>query len=269
MSVNRPENFETILLEVDAGDHVATITLNRPEQLNTFNRTMCTEMSEAWRAVKLDESVHAVVLRAAGARAFSAGLDNKTPYGQPENVWNHEDPGEALSPKWQKMWKPVVCAVQGMCTAGAFYFVNESDVVICSSDATFFDSHVSAGLVCALEPIGLMRRIGLGETLRMALMGNDERVSADTALRIGLVSEVVSPEQLWSRAHDIAATIAAKPPSATQGTVKAIWESLDKPYRAALDQGLIYTRLGNPIGKAELAAQSNSDENATSDPKIR
>jgi enoyl-CoA hydratase/carnithine racemase len=269
MSVNRPENFETILLEVDAGDHVATITLNRPEQLNTFNRTMCTEMSEAWRAVKLDESVHAVVLRAAGARAFSAGLDIKTPYGQPENVWNHEDPGEALSPKWQKMWKPVVCAVQGMCTAGAFYFVNESDVVICSSDATFFDSHVSAGLVCALEPIGLMRRIGLGETLRMALMGNDERVSADTALRIGLVSEVVSPEQLWSRAHDIAATIAAKPPSATQGTVKAIWESLDKPYRAALDQGLIYTRLGNPIGKAELAAQSNSDENATSDPKIR
>ncbi|MGB9227423.1 enoyl-CoA hydratase/isomerase family protein [Mycobacterium sp.] len=262
-------NFETILLEVDATDHVATITLNRPEQLNTFNRTMCTEMAEAWRVVKLDESVHAVVLRAAGARAFSAGLDIKTPYGQPENVWNHEDPGEALSPKWQKMWKPVVCAVQGMCTAGAFYFVNESDVVICSSDATFFDSHVSAGLVCALEPIGLMRRIGLGETLRIALMGNDERVSAETALRIGLVSEVVSPEQLWQRAHDIAATIAAKPPSATQGTVKAIWESLDKPYRAALDQGLIYTRLGNPIGKAELAAQRNSDETATSDPKIR
>src|SRR5271166_1879095 len=251
----KAQPFETILLDVDAGDHVATITLNRTEQLNTFNRTMCTEMAEAWRTVKLDESVHAVVLRAAGTRAFSAGLDIKTPYGQPENVWNHEDPGEALSPKWQKMWKPVVCAVQGMCTAGAFYFVNESDVVICSSDATFFDSHVSAGLVCALEPIGLMRRIGLGETLRMALMGNDERVGADTALRIGLVSEVVSGDRLWNRAHELAATIAAKPPSATQGTVKAIWESLDKPYRAALEQGLIYTRLGNPLGTAELADQ--------------
>ena len=143
-----------------------------------------------------------------------------------------------------------------MCTAGAFYFVNESDVVICSSDATFFDSHVSAGLVCALEPIGLMRRVGLGETLRIALMGNDERISADTALRIGLVSEVVSADALWTRAREIAATIAAKPPSATQGTVKAIWESLDKPYRAALEQGLIYTRLGNPIGTAELAERS-------------
>ena len=259
-------SFETILLEVDATDHVATITLNRPEQLNSFNRTMCEEMARAWRQVKLDESVHAVVLRAAGTRAFSAGLDIKTPYGQPENVWNHEDPGEALSPKWQKMWKPVVCAVQGICTAGAFYFINESDVVICSTEATFFDSHVSAGLVCALEPIGLMRRIGLGETLRIALMGNDERVSAETALRIGLVSEVVSAEQLWARAHEIAATIAAKPPTATQGTVKAIWESLDKPYRAALEQGLIYTRLGNPLGKAELAGQG---EATSRQPKIR
>ncbi|MDT5139567.1 MAG: hypothetical protein QOD58_3829 [Mycobacterium sp.] len=258
---------ETILLDVDAAGHVATITLNRPAQLNAFNRTMCREMAEAWRTIKLDDSVHAVVLRAAGTRAFSAGLDVKTPYGQPENIWNHEDPGEYLSPKWQKMWKPVVCAVQGMCTAGAFYFVNESDVVICSTDATFFDSHVSAGLVCALEPIGLMRRIGLGETLRMALMGNDERISADTALRIGLVSEVVDPERLWPRAHEIAATIAAKPPTATQGTVKAIWESLDKPYRAAMEQGLIYTRLGNPLGKAELAAQNDSDN--APEPKIR
>jgi enoyl-CoA hydratase/carnithine racemase len=261
-----PMSFETILLDVNEADHVATITLNRPDSLNAFNRTMCEEMVEAWRIVKLDEAVHAVVLRAAGDRAFSAGLDIKTPYGQPENVWNHEDPGEALSPKWQKMWKPVVCAVQGMCTAGAFYFVNESDVVICSEDATFFDSHVSAGLVCALEPIGLMRRVGLGETLRIALMGNDERVSADTALRIGLVSEVVAVDRLWARAHEIAMAIAAKPPSATQGTVKAIWESLEKPYRAALEQNLIYTRLGNPLGQAELAAQGNG---ASAKPRIR
>jgi enoyl-CoA hydratase/carnithine racemase len=249
--------FDTIELALDGGDHVATITLNRPDQLNAFNRTMCDEMTEAWRIVKADDSVHAVVLRAAGDRAFSAGLDIKSSYGQPDNVWNHEDPGEALSPKWQKMWKPVVCAVHGMCTAGAFYFLNESDVVICSSDATFFDSHVSAGLVCALEPVGLMRRIGLGETLRIALMGNDERVGAETALRTGLVSEVVPRDALWSRAHEIAATIAAHPPAATQGTVKAIWESLDKPYRAAMEQGLIYTRLGNPIGTAELAARGD------------
>jgi enoyl-CoA hydratase/carnithine racemase len=258
--------FQTIVLDVDAISHVATITLNRPDSLNAFNRTMCDEMAAAWHTVKLDDSVNAVVLRAAGDRAFGAGLDVKSSYGQPENVWNHQDPGELLSPKWQKMWKPVVCAVQGMCTAGAFYFVNESDVVICSQDATFFDSHVSAGLVCALEPIGLMRRVGLGDTLRIALMGNDERVGAETALRIGLVTEVVPRHRLWARAHEIAVGIAAKPPSATQGTVKAIWESLDKPYRAAMEQNLIYTRLGNPLAQAELAA---ADHGARDDPKVR
>lgn len=246
-------NFETILYETSP-DKVATITLNRPEVLNAFDRTMCEEMRAAWKLVKDDPAVNAVVVRAAGDRAFSAGLDTKKPYGQPDDVWNHEDPGELLSPKWQKVWKPVICAVHGICTAGAFYFLNEADVVICSDDATFFDSHVTYGLVCALEPVGLMRKVGLAHTLRMALTGNDERVTAATAERIGLVTEVVPREQLWTRAHELAASIAAKPTSATQGTVRAIWESLDRPYRVAMEQGLIYTRLGNPVGQAEIAA---------------
>ena len=209
--------------------------------------------------------MHAVVLRAAGDRAFCAGLDVKQAFGQPDDVWNHEDPGELLSPKWQKVWKPVVCAVQGMCTAGAFYFLNEADIVICSEDATFFDSHVTFGMVSAIEPVGLMRRIGLGETLRMALLGNDERVSAETALRIGLVTEVVARDELWARADQLARTIAAFPAAATQGTVRAIWESLDKPYRAAVEQGLMYTRLGNPLGAAELDGAPAPDHS----PEIR
>ena len=150
------------------------------------------------------------MLRAAGDRAFCAGLDIKKSYGQPDDVWNHEDPGELLSPKWQKVWKPVVCAVQGICTAGAFYFVNEADIVICSPEATFFDSHVTYGLVSALEPVGLMRQIGLGETLRIALTGNDERVTAETALRSGWSPRSSPATQLWERAHEIAAGIAAQ-----------------------------------------------------------
>src|SRR5215472_7567846 len=244
--------YDTILYDV-SDDAVATITLNRPEVLNAFDRQMCEEIRDAWHRIKADPSVNAVVLRAAGDRAFCAGLDTKTPFGQPDDVWNHLDPGEFLSPKWQQVWKPVVCAVQGMCTAGAFYFVNEADVVICSEDATFFDSHVTYGFVSALEPVGLMRRVGLGEALRIALSGNDERVTAETALRIGLVTEVVQRAALWARAQEIAAGFARKPGAATEGTVRAIWESLDRPYRAAMQQGLIYTRLGNPIGQAEVA----------------
>jgi enoyl-CoA hydratase/carnithine racemase len=256
--------FETILYEVGE-DRVATITLNRPEVLNAFDRQMCEEMRRAWHLVKMDEQVRAVVLRAAGDRAFSVGLDTKKPYGQPADVWNHEDPGELLSPKWQKVWKPVVCAIHGICTAGGLYFVNEADIVICSADAEFFDSHVTFGYVSALEPVGLMRRIGLGETLRMALLGNDERVTAETARRIGLVTEVVDRDELWVRAHEIAAAVARKPAAATEGTVRAIWESLDRPYRAAMEQGLIYTRLGNPLGMAEIAEHGPD----TPDPRRR
>jgi len=257
-------SYTTIRYETSA-DRVATITLDRPDVLNAFDRQMCEEMQHAWHTVKEDPGVNAVVLRAAGDRAFCAGLDVNKAFGQPDDVWNHQDPGEMLSPKWQKMWKPVVCAVQGICTAGAFYFLNESDVVICSTDATFFDSHVSAGMVSALEPVGLMRRVGLGDTLRMALMGNDERLSAETALRISLVTEVVDRSDLWDRAHELAAGIASKPTSATQGTVRAIWESLDRPYRAAMEQGLLYTRLGNPIGMA----QASDDPEEPPPPRIR
>ena len=257
-------DYGTILYQV-ADDRVATITLNRPEVMNAFDRQMCEEMGDVWGRIKADPTVHAVVLRAAGDRAFCAGLDVTKAYGQPDDIWNHADPGELLSPKWQKVWKPVVCAVQGICTAGALYFVNEADVVICSTDATFFDSHVTYGMVSAIEPIGLMRRVGLGDTLRMALAGNDERVGAATALRIGLVTEVVERAALWDRAHVIAARIAAKPSVATQGTVRAIWESLDRPYRAAMEQGLSYTRIGNPVGMAEVA----HDPPPRAEPEVR
>jgi enoyl-CoA hydratase/carnithine racemase len=252
MALPMTGNYTSIRYETSP-DRVATITLDRPGVLNAFDRTMCHEIRDAWQRIKADPQVNSVVLRAAGDRAFCSGLDTSKPYGQPDDVWNHEDPGELLSPKWQHVWKPVVCAVQGICTAGAFYFVNEADIVLCSDDATFFDSHVTFGLVSALEPVGLMRKIGLGETLRIALSGNDERVTAPTALRIGLVTEVTSRELLWERAHEIAAGIARKPSAATQGTVRAIWESLDRPYRAAMEQGLLYTRLGNPLGAAEVA----------------
>lgn len=253
MSDAADREYETITYEV-GDDKVATITLDRPEVLNAFDRTMCEEVEAVWGRVKDDPAVHAVVLQANGDRAFSTGLDTSKAFGQPDDVWNHVDPGELLSPKWQKCWKPVITAVHGMCTAGAFYFLNESDIVICSPDATFFDSHVTFGLTCALEPVGNMRKVGLGDALRIALMGNDERVTAETALRIGLVTEIVERDALRQRAHDIAATIAAKPSVATQGTVRAIWESLDRPYRVAMEQGLIYTRLGNPQGMAEAKA---------------
>ncbi|MFJ9088950.1 enoyl-CoA hydratase/isomerase family protein [Streptomyces sp. NPDC102384] len=236
----------------DVAGHVATITLDRPQALNSFTQEMLEDFAAIWRAVKDDDDVRAVVLRGAGDRAFSTGMDVKEGIDRHSNVWSQTDPGEYLSPKLNQVWKPVVCAVQGMAAGGAFYWLNEADIIICSQDATFFDPHVSYGLTAALEPIGLARRIPLGEALRIALLGLDERVTARRALEIGLVSEVVPNDELWDRAAELGAAIAAKPPAAVQGTVRAIWESLDSTRTQALRTGLSYTQLGNPLGKAEV-----------------
>jgi enoyl-CoA hydratase/carnithine racemase len=239
--------YQTILVE-RTDDGVATITLNRPEAMNSFNQRMREEFQAVWAELNADAETRAVVLQAAGDRAFSTGIDVKQGIEHPDNIWAKRDPGEMLGPKSNKVWKPVICAVQGMAAGGAFYWISESDIVICSETATFFDPHVSYGMVAALEPIGLVHRIGVGQALRIALMGLDERVTADTALRIGMVTEVVSVEELRERAHEIAATIAAKPTAAVQGTVRAIWESLDVGRSAALERGLAYATIGSPDG---------------------
>ncbi len=247
--------YETILYE--AADHVATITIHRPEAMNSFTVRMLDEFQAVWRRIAEDDDVHAVVLRAAAGRAFSTGVDVKAalqPGGSVmhDNVWTAEDPGDRLGPKANRCWKPVVCAVHGLAAGGAFYWINEADIIIASEEAAFFDPHVTYGMTAALEPIGATYRMPLGDVLRMALLGNDERISAQTALRIGLVTEVVPLDRLWPRAAELAAKIAAKPPAATQGTVRAIWESLDLPRTAALQVGLKYCQVGNPIGTAQV-----------------
>lgn len=246
--------FETLLYEKGA-DKVATITINRPEAMNSFTRAMCEEFRTLWQEIAEDEEVNAVVLRAAPGRAFCTGMDvwNAGKHLGSDQLWNKRDPGELLGPKHNLCWKPVVTAVHGLCAGGAFYFLNESDVVLCSDDAQFFDPHVTYGMTAALEPIGMRWRTALPEVLRMALMGNDERVGAETALRISLVTEITAPDALWARAHEIAATIAAKPSAATQGTVRAIWESLETTRTAGLATALKYCLLGNPEGIAEVS----------------
>jgi len=242
--------YETILFEQGA-DKVATVTINRPEALNSFTRKMCEEFRDVWEKIRVDETIHAVVLRAAPGRAFCTGVDVRGGAGNVlmyDDIFAQVDPGEYLGPKHNRLWKPVVTAVHGLCAGGAFYWLNESDIIICSQDAQFFDPHVTYGMVAALEPIGLARRVPLQEVLRMTLLGNDERIGAETALRISLVTEVTPLEKLWDRAHELAAKIAAKPSAATQGSVRAIWESLEVGRTAALQMGLKYCQVGNAVG---------------------
>jgi enoyl-CoA hydratase/carnithine racemase len=251
-------SYETILVE-KSSDGVTTVTLNRPEVLNAFNQKMEDEFARVWSEVKSDDSVRAVVLAAAGDRAFCTGvdvserLDSDSPFLDRDQPWaEHEDPGRKLSPRRNEVWKPVIAAVHGMCAGGAFYWIADCDIVICSGEATFFDPHVTYGLVAALEPIALTYRIPFADVMRMALLGGHERITAERALTIGLVTEIVERESLLARAQEIARVIAGQPPAAVQGTVKAIWQSLDMTRSQALATALMYTQVGNPLGTADL-----------------
>ena len=239
-------------IEFDVVDHVATITLDRPGSLNAFDEQMATEIAWAWGQVRDRDEVRVAVLQANGERAFCTGIDVRSDMSwlMPGNLWNSVDPGVFLSPKFHhRCWKPVVAAVHGICAGGAQYFLNEADIIICSESAQFFDPHANGSIVSALEPIGMLARgVPLGEVLRWALMGTEERIGPESALRIGLVSEVTTDAELRSRAAEIAASIAERNPTAIQGTVRAIWESLEMPRSMALQNGLAYALLGNEPG---------------------
>ena len=243
--------YETVVFDV-GDDHVATITLDRPEVLNSFNQAMLDEFRDIWHRCRTDDGIHAIVLRGNGERAFSTGVDRKEGRDRHPNPWSEDDPGFSLGAKQNRVWKPLICALHGMVAGGAFYWVNEADVVICSDDATFFDPHTSFGMTSALEPAGLLRRIPLGEVLRLALFGLDERISARRALEICLVSEVVPKAELWDRAHVLARRLAEKPPLAVQGTVKAVWDSFHMTAAGAREIPLLYPQLGNPHSKVDF-----------------
>ena len=242
----------TTTVVAELKDNVLTVTLDRPERLNAFTDTMRAEFRRLWHSASETDEVHVVVLRANGERAFSTGVDVQEGTYLSDNVFSRRDPGVDLSPKQNNCWKPLVCAVHGMVAGGALYWLNEADIIVASEDAQFFDPHTSYGMVAALEPIGLAHRIPIGEVLRMVLLGLDERMSAERAREIGFVSEVVPREELWDRAAHLAERIAAKPPAAIQGSIRAIWESKDRTRSHALATGMMYTDLGNPIGTSQV-----------------
>jgi enoyl-CoA hydratase/carnithine racemase len=122
-----------------------------------------------------------------------------------------------------------------MCVGGGLHFVADGDIVIAADTATFFDTHCEVGLVSALEPASLARKIPLDAVLRMALLGSAERMSAARARELGLVGEVVPTAHLMTRARELAAIVARYSPTALARTKRAIWTSLEHGLERGLD----------------------------------
>ena len=113
----------------------------------------------------------------------------------------------------EQIHKPIICAVNGICCGGGLHFMADTDIIIGSPNAQFFDPHVNVGLISGWEPIGLSRRIPLNYVLRMTLQGKAYRIDAEEAHRIGLITEVVPTDQLLTRAEEIAQDVSQELPA--------------------------------------------------------
>jgi enoyl-CoA hydratase/carnithine racemase len=230
--------FEAIRYEV--AERIATITLDRPERLNALSPAMIRELRAAYDDAERDPDVWVTVVTGTG-RAFCTGADvdeipddgrvvYEEPYLSTAPQW--EAPQEG-TPPFRTTTKPVLAAVNGLCCGAGLDWVTTGDIVIASERAEFFDPHVSIGLVSGREMVRLARVLPTNVAMRLALTGRHERMGAQRAHELGLVSEVVAHDRLLERAHEIAALVCRNAPLAVRGTRLAIRRGLDVPLHEA------------------------------------
>ncbi|MEX1652922.1 enoyl-CoA hydratase/isomerase family protein [Streptomyces pseudovenezuelae] len=238
----------------DKDTGVAVVTLDRPHRLNALDLDLRDQLVAAWRELRFDDSVRAVVLTGAGERAFCTGLDRDAEIPQPGSPYMTDDPLLRVGPKSNDLWKPVVAAVNGMACGGAFYLLGECDFLVADPAATFFDPHTTYGMVSAYESVLMAQLMPHGEAARTALMGTAERLSAERAHAIGLVTELTVPGGALAAATAAAAVIAGYPPEGVQGTVRALWAAKEGAVQRGFAQAPHLVALGNlpPDRQAEL-----------------
>jgi enoyl-CoA hydratase len=228
MSYSYPA-FETLVVE--RRGPVGWLINNRPGQLNAMNAQMRDELAVAWRELDADPAVRVIVHTGEG-RAFQTGVDvaeiASDGVGMERYRRSLEDFDLHFTAWHQRVWKPVITAVNGICAGGGFHWVADADIVIAASDAEFFDPHTSIGQVVALEAIGLIRKMPAEAVMRMAFVGRYERMPAQRAYELGMISEIVDPpERLRDAGQALGETVARNSPAAMSATKRALWGALE------------------------------------------
>jgi enoyl-CoA hydratase len=222
-------NFEHLLVE--RRGPVGWLINNRPDVLNAMNAKMREEFADAWLELDADPEVKVIVHTGEG-RAFQTGVDVAEIASDGIGMERYRDDvvnADQHFTAWQQgVSKPVITAVNGICAGGGFHWVAEADIVIAASDAQFFDPHVSVGQVVAMEMIALLRKMPFEAVMRMALVGRYERMPAQRAFELGMISQIVDPpEELRNAAQQLAETIAKNSPAAMRASKRALWDALE------------------------------------------
>jgi enoyl-CoA hydratase/carnithine racemase len=217
-------------LVVERRGPVGWLLFNRPEAGNAMDAVMMAELPRAWRELDEDDQVRCIVVSGMG-KAFQTGLDLVALARDPESLREQSrrtrEAALELTGWHLGVTTPVVAAVNGVCAGGGLHFVVDADVVVAARHATFVDPHVSVGQASAWEAIGLVRRISASVASRIALIGVHERLDAERARQLGLVSEVVDGPELSSVAQRVAETIAAHDLTALRRIKRTLWRAME------------------------------------------
>src|SRR3954454_9292091 len=221
--------YETLVVERHGA--VGWLIFDRPKAANAMDATMLGELEQAWRELDADPAVR-VIVNTGNGKAFQTGVDvvqmSRDRDAMREQSRRTRDATLKLTAWHNEVWKPVICAVNGVCAGGGLHFVTDADIVIAAVDATFLDPHVSVGQVTAYEAIGLEKKMPVESVMRMAFVGRHERMSAQRAYELGMVSQVVDPpERLREEAQELAEKIARNSPAAMAATKRALWGALE------------------------------------------
>jgi len=210
-------------------DHVATVTLNRPDVHNAMNEAMRRDLTRCFDAIAVDEDVKVVVVTGAGERAFSAGADIRE-FVEPLVPVRFREQRRRLDFRqaMDRCWQPIIAAVNGFALGGGLELALACDIRIAAAGATLGLTEVNLAII----PGGggtqrLPRLIGRGKALELILTG--ARIPADEALRIGLVERVVPGGEALKAATELARSMAAKAPVALRYAKEAVVKGLELP----------------------------------------
>lgn len=218
-------------VRLEAHQHVAVLTLDRPAKLNAFTSAMTAELAGHVGDINADASIRAVVLTGAG-RAFCAGSDiaELDGYATPWEFGLREDYGDVL----RTLRKPVIAAVNGHALGGGLELALACDIRLAAAGATFAAPEIKLGWIGGGGQTALLAHcVGPSNAAVMLLTG--EPVDAATALRWGLVSEVVAADALITRARELAAVIASRAPLAAQAAKLNLRAAYEMPLTRAID----------------------------------
>ena len=224
--------YDNLLFEVS--EQIARITFNRPNVLNALNRKTMDELGDCLKKVRADDAIRVLILTGAGEKAFIAGADiNELSQQTPVNGREFTLYGQEIIHRLETLGKPAIAAINGFALGGGCEVALACTMRIASRNAKLGQPEVKLGIIPGYGGSQRLPRLcGKGVAHELILTG--EMITADEALRIGLVNRVVAPAELLATAAAIANKIIANPPVAVTYALEAVERGMEMPQEEGL-----------------------------------